>query len=151
MHSVNAVAMAVSYPLTRRFLTSLAVVTATLGAVTTASADELRLLMFERDGCSYCKLWNEQIAPAYPKTAEGRAAPLTRLQIHDPIPDDITLTGRKPVFTPTFVLTDEGTEVARIEGYAGDEFFWGLLDQMLQKTGWRASDTNDSQTDPNDS
>ena len=151
MLSVNAVAMADLSTLSRRFLTSFAVMIAGVVAVGPASADELRLLMFERDGCAYCKLWNEQIAPAYPKTAEGRAAPLTRLQIHEPIPDDITLTGRKPVFTPTFVLTDDGTEVARIEGYAGDEFFWVLLDQMLQKTGWKASDTEDSQTDPNDS
>ena len=122
--------------LLRRSLISLGMMIASWGA---ATAEELRLLMFERDGCSYCKLWNEQIAPAYPKTAEGRAAPLVRLEISEPVPDDIRLTGRKPVFTPTFVLISDGAEVGRIEGYAGDEFFWVLLDQMLQKTGWSAA------------
>lgn len=101
-----------------------------------AAAAERSLLMFERDGCSYCKRWDAEIAPAYPRTAEGQAAPLVRLDIHDPLPEGVTLTGRAPVFTPTFVLTDAGTEVGRIEGYAGDEFFWVMLAQMLTRTGW---------------
>lgn len=96
----------------------------------------LELVMFERDGCSYCLRWHEEIGPAYPRTAEGAAAPLRRIDIAEPLPDGITLTGRPPVFTPTFVLLREGTEVARIEGYAGDEFFWVLLDGMLDRAGW---------------
>lgn len=65
-----------------------------------------------------------------------------------PLPADVTLTGRHPAFTPTFVLIREGTEVARIEGYAGDEFFWVLLDAMLHQAGWpddptAAADTTD--------
>lgn len=92
--------------------------------------------MFERDGCSYCLRWHEEIGPAYPRTAEGAAAPLRRIDIAEPRPEEITLTGRPPVFTPTFVLLQEGTEVARIEGYAGDEFFWVLLDGMLDRAGW---------------
>lgn len=96
----------------------------------------LELVMFERDGCSYCLRWHEEIGPAYPNTAEGAAAPLRRIDIAEPLPGEITLTGRPPVFTPTFVLLREGTEVARIEGYAGDEFFWVLLDGMLDRAGW---------------
>lgn len=96
----------------------------------------LELVMFERDGCSYCLRWSEEIGPAYPKTAQGAAAPLRRIDVTEPLPDGITLTGRPPVFTPTFVLLREGTEVARIEGYAGDEFFWVLLDGMLDRAGW---------------
>lgn len=96
----------------------------------------LELVMFERDGCSYCLRWHEEIGPAYPRTAEGAAAPLRRIDIAGPLPGEITLTGRPPVFTPTFVLLREGTEVARIEGYAGDEFFWVLLDGMLDRAGW---------------
>ncbi|WP_195759911.1 hypothetical protein [Paracoccus sp. S-4012] len=103
-----------------------------------AAADPLQLLMFEREGCIYCKQWNEEIAPIYPKTAQGEAAPLRRLDITAPLPADVTLTGRRPAFTPTFVLTRDGTEVARLEGYAGDEFFWVLLDGMLGRAGWSA-------------
>lgn len=105
-------------------------------APATLLAGERALLMFQRDGCSYCRRWDAEIAPAYPRTAEGQAAPLIRLDIHDPLPDGVTLTGRPPAFTPTFVLTDDGTEVARIEGYAGDEFFWVMLTDMLVKNGW---------------
>ena len=65
-------------------------------------------------------MWNEQIGPAYPKTAEGQAAPLTRLDIHDPLPDGVTLTGRPPVFTPTFVLTAQDIPVGRVPGPDGD-------------------------------
>ena len=96
--------------------------------------------MFEREGCGYCKQWNEQIAPAYPQTAEGAAAPLRRLDIKDPLPEGTTLTRRPPAFTPTFVLTDDGTEVGRMEGYAGDEFFWVLLDRLLAEAGWAADE-----------
>ncbi|MCR8726207.1 hypothetical protein NUW50_18010 [Frigidibacter sp. SLM-1] len=93
---------------------------------------ELRLLMFERPGCIYCAKWDRTIAPVYPKTTEGQAAPLTRLQISEPLPEGITLTRAHPVFTPTFVLLRDGVEQGRIEGYPGEDFFWGLLDQMLE-------------------
>lgn len=110
-----------------------------LGAMAAgAYAGQFQLLMFERDGCSYCRQWNEEIGPAYPKTAEGQAAPLQRLDIKAPLPPDVTLTGRPPAFTPTFVLLSEGTEVGRIEGYAGDEFFWVLLDRLFRDAGWSA-------------
>lgn len=120
-----------------RLLRALAVAATTLAlAAGAAAAGQLEMLMFEREGCSYCKRWNEEIGPAYPRTAEGKAAPLRRLDIKAPLPEGITLTGRPPAFTPTFVLTDDGREVARIEGYAGDEFFWVLLDRMLAQAGW---------------
>ncbi|MDZ7908548.1 MAG: thioredoxin family protein [Gemmobacter sp.] len=95
-------------------------------------AADLQLLMFEQPGCIYCARWNAEIAPEYPKTAEGQAAPLRRLQLRDPLPADVTLVS-PPVFTPTFVLTEGGAELARIEGYPGEDFFWPLLGQMLAR------------------
>lgn len=94
------------------------------------AADEL--LMFEEPGCIWCARWNAQIGPVYPKTPEGQAAPLRRLDIRDPLPDDITLE-RPAFYTPTFVLVRDGRELSRIEGYPGEDFFWGLLDMMLEK------------------
>jgi hypothetical protein len=38
---------------------------------------------------------------------------------------------RALTFTPTFVLMVDGIEVSRIEGYPGEDFFWGLLERML--------------------
>jgi len=87
---------------------------------------EMRLLMAEQPGCVYCERWNRDIADIYPLTAEGRAAPLFRVQIREPLPDGVTL-ARGLTFTPTFVLLVDGVEVRRIEGYPGEDFFWGLL------------------------
>jgi hypothetical protein len=36
-------------------------------------------------------------------------------------------------FTPTFVLVEDGRELARIEGYPGEDFFWGLLGMLLEE------------------
>lgn len=103
-------------------------------------AGQMRLLMFERDGCIYCARWHDEIGPAYPKTVEGAAAPLQRIDIKDPLPEGVTLTARHPVFTPTFVLLKDETEAGRIEGYASNEFFWGLLNGLLKRAGWTPND-----------
>lgn len=99
-------------------------------AGTPPAADGAELIMVEEHGCVWCAAWNEAIAPIYPKTPEGAFAPLRRVDIHDPFPEDLTFASR-PVFTPTFVLVEDGQEVARIEGYPGEDFFWGLLDRIL--------------------
>lgn len=96
----------------------------------TAHADPV-LLMAEEEGCYWCAKWNEEIAPIYPKTAEGRIAPLQRYNIHRETPD---IEFARPVhFTPTFVLVNDGKEIGRIEGYPGEDFFWGLLAVMFER------------------
>jgi hypothetical protein len=37
------------------------------------------------------------------------------------------------IYTPTFIILSNGAEVARIEGYPGEDFFWPLLNQALVK------------------
>lgn len=96
-----------------------------------ADAAELELLMFEQPGCIYCAQWNADVAPEYPLTEEGRAAPLRRLQLRDPLPEGLTLTA-PPVFTPTFVLVVDGVEAGRIQGYPGEDFFWPMLANLIQ-------------------
>lgn len=93
---------------------------------------DVSLLMFEEVGCVWCARWNAEVGPEYPITPEGLAAPLVRLDIHEPLPDDLTLTSR-PRFTPTFVLVEDGAELGRIEGYPGEDFFWGLLGRLLER------------------
>jgi hypothetical protein len=90
------------------------------------------MVMFEQPGCAWCKRFNEEIAPAWPNTEQGKRAPLRRVNIHNDIPADLS---GIPVerFTPTFVLVDEGREIARLRGYPGDQFFWALVDEMLTK------------------
>ena len=94
------------------------------------AAKATELIMVEQDGCHWCAQWNKEIAPIYPKTAEGKIAPLRRVNIRD-LPRDISFQSA-PVFTPTFVLVDEGQELGRLEGYSGDQFFWFLLSKLLE-------------------
>lgn len=107
----------------------------------TQAAAEVRLMMIEEHGCLWCARWNSEIAPIYPKTSEGRIAPLMRMMIDERLAEGITLKS-PPVYTPTFVLLDDGQEVARIEGYPGEDFFWGLLARMIETL------PSDKQKDP---
>lgn len=102
------------------------------------SALAAQLVMVEQEGCIYCARWDREIAHIYPKTEQGARAPLRRVQLRD-LPDDVDFTSR-PVFTPTFVLVEDGRELGRIEGYAGDEFFWFILDRLLDDNGIPPSD-----------
>ncbi len=88
--------------------------------------------MFERRGCPYCARWNADVAPAYVNSKEGKIAPLRRYDIDRGQPKDITL--ESPViYTPTFVLADNGREIGRITGYIDSGMFWGTLTQLLGK------------------
>lgn len=99
--------------------------------VPAAAVAETYLLMAEEDGCIWCERWDEEIAHIYPKTAEGKTAPLKRYELHNQEPE---VSFEKPVhFTPTFILVHNGAEVGRIEGYPGEDFFWGLLTLMFER------------------
>lgn len=105
---------------------------ALVAGVLALPAAAAELVMFEEVGCSWCEEWREVIGPIYPKTAEAARAPLRIVELSDPLPDGLHL--KAPVvFTPTFVLVQDGQEVGRIEGYPGEDFFWGLLGQLLTK------------------
>lgn len=99
----------------------------------------MELLMFEQPGCMYCARWDAEVSPKYPKTSEGRAAPLRRLDFHADLPPDIAIS-RPPTFTPTFVLIVDGVEAGRIEGYPGEDFFWALLGEMITRAGGHLAD-----------
>ncbi len=103
---------------------------AVLAAMPRVRAAEL--VIMDQPGCPWCARFDAEIAPAYPKTPEGRIAPLRRVDITRAWPADLSAIAPSH-FTPTFVLIDKGTEVARMRGYPGDQFFWYLLDEMLKK------------------
>lgn len=94
---------------------------------------ETVLIMVEEQGCVWCARWNKEISHIYPKTNVGKAAPLQRIDIHAARPEGMTFAS-KLHFTPTFVLMIDGQEASRLEGYPGEDFFWGLLEKMLQKS-----------------
>ncbi len=95
-----------------------------------AAASAAELVMFTRDGCPWCARFEREVGPIYPRTAEGRLAPLRRVEV---VAGGTSLPGlREPVVAaPSFVLFDGGREIGRITGYQGDDAFWGLLGKML--------------------
>lgn len=94
-------------------------------------ARDTQLIMVEQAGCVYCARWDAEVADIYPKTPEGKFAPLRRIDLHEARPTDIAF--KSPlVLTPTFVLIQDGVEQARIEGYGGDEMFWSMMTVTLQ-------------------
>ena len=101
-----------------------AVLAASLSMSRVAQAAEL--VMFERAGCVWCQRWDREIAPIYDKTDEAKVLPLRRVDIGRDKPTDIKLTS-PVIYTPTFVVIDNGREIGRISGYTNDMSFWGLL------------------------
>ena len=100
------------------------------------AAHALELIMVERQGCHYCDEWKEDVGPAYPNTEMGKFAPLRMVDIRNSPPEGVTF-DRRVVFTPTFVLVENGAEIGRIEGHPGEDFFWGLLFRLLtDKAGY---------------
>lgn len=101
-----------------------------LAATSFASAGAAELVVYRRDGCPFCLRFEREVAGAYPKTREGRLAPLRRVDL----PAGGVRGGglKEPVIaTPTFVLVEDGHEVGRITGYLNDDMFWGLLGQLI--------------------
>ncbi|WP_227427214.1 hypothetical protein [Roseibaca sp. Y0-43] len=107
----------------------------------TAQSDTgLRLLMIEQAGCAYCVAFNRDIAPIYAKTPQGEAAPLIHADLRDDMPDGITLASR-PFVTPTFILIGpDGTEISRMTGFPGEDFFWPYIAQMIDEAQQSLSD-----------
>lgn len=96
------------------------------------SLTAMELIMFEQQDCEWCEVWHKEIGPVYPKTTEGKMAPLRQVDIFDERPADIKKLNAGH-FTPTFVLMDKDKEIGRIRGYPGEDFFWGMLGELIAK------------------
>lgn len=107
-----------------------AVLLGLLAAAVPAAAAEL--LYVHDPACGYCREWERTIGPIYPKSAEGKLAPLRPMLISK-VPAAGFQLKSAVRYTPTFVLLDGGREVGRIEGYPGEDFFWSLLDKLLDR------------------
>jgi hypothetical protein len=100
------------------------------GVAMASAAQAAELVMFRRDGCPWCAKFDREIGPIYSKTEFNRRVPLRQVNLdHDP---DVAIVHAAIRYTPTFVLTEGGKEVGRIEGYPGDEFFWFRLEKLLE-------------------
>jgi hypothetical protein len=94
-------------------------------------AGAAELLMYRRAGCPWCAAWDQAIGPVYPKTEIGRQLPVRFVDLDRDARPPVALV--RPVrYTPTFVLVEDGREIGRVEGYPGEDFFWGLLDKLAR-------------------
>jgi hypothetical protein len=101
------------------------------------AADAAELVMVRREGCVWCARWDRDIGSIYDKTELSRRAPLRMVDIARVSSE---LRTRTPViYTPTFVVAENGQEIGRIEGYPGDAFFWGLLEQLLEQASGQSA------------
>ena len=109
-----------------------AVAAAGLMLTLASAAPAAELVMYRSAGCAWCATWDQVIGPIYPKTEVGRRAPVRMADLDAAKSSGVILL--RPVrYSPTFVLADDGREVGRIEGYPGEDFFWGLLENLVLK------------------
>ena len=98
-------------------------------ALPLAQASAAELLMYRREGCPYCAAWDREVGPGYNNSNFGKVAPVRMVDVHGARPQ-IAL--KSPIiYTPTFVLVDDGREVGRIEGYSSNDFFYGTIARLL--------------------
>lgn len=100
--------------------------------LTTAPVKAAELVMFESEICPWCELWDRELSAVYPKTPEGKRAPLRRVDHMTKRPEDLQFI-ENIRYTPVFVLIENGKEYGRIDGYPSEDFFWGLLGEMLDE------------------
>lgn len=91
------------------------------------------LLLIEDRGCPYCARWDRDVLPGYLNSDEGQFAPLVRRFRGSP---DVAFIANV-VYSPTFVVLANGREVGRIVGYQGPDFFWGDLNPLLARAGFK--------------
>ena len=99
--------------------------------VTAQASAAYELIMVEQQGCHYCERWKEEIGPIYPKTDVGMFAPIRMVDITNV--DSTPEIAAAVVFTPTFIITDGDREITRMEGYMSEDFFWGVLEMILER------------------
>jgi len=75
------------------------------------------LVMVQQAGGVWCARWDRDVSTEYPKTSEGRAAPLPRVDLR-PLPENLKFISQ-PRVTPTFVLMRDGREVGPAGGLSG--------------------------------
>lgn len=98
----------------------------------TGAEKRTELVMFELGTCIYCAVWNDAVGSSYASTSAGARAPLRRVDLREPRPDDLQdVNGVR--MTPTFVLMHDGAEIGRIHGYIDAETFWRQMQTLLWK------------------
>jgi thioredoxin-related protein len=103
------------------------------GTASPAAPPAYQVVVFEVAGCTYCRVFRDNVAPLYEASEQARVAPLRYVDItHGDPPDLKTL---EPItIAPTVVLFLGNREIDRIPGYSGPATFLELIDTMLTES-----------------
>ena len=91
-----------------------------------------KLLYFYSDTCAYCKAWENEIANIYLKTEFEDQFKLSFIDFSSNADFEKYGISKIVKVTPTFIFLEDKTEVGRIEGYNGQEFFWWQVDEIIK-------------------
>lgn len=110
------------------FKTAFIAATLTLSFVSVQAAE---LLMFEHKGCVVCKKFKAEMLPKYLKSKFAKDMPIRSIIGDDPDPyKGLELKGFPFIYSPTFVLVQDGKELVRIQGFTGEKLFWQQMQNI---------------------
>ena len=95
------------------------------------AGDEVELVVFEVDGCNYCRLFRRDVLPAYMMSPRAGDVPIRFVDLNDGT-GGVRLTNQIDV-VPTAVLVRNNRETGRITGYSGPESFFQLMRYLLNQ------------------
>ena len=103
----------------------------------TSTAYAAEMLMFSMKSCGYCRAFLKEVAPTYADTEHAKLLPLRIISMDGktaPKWFDEAYNEKRidPIVgTPTFVIFNNGTEVARLIGYQGKEKFYKDISKFI--------------------
>ncbi len=92
----------------------------------------MALIVIEKPGCFYCRLFRRDVGPAYEATPRAREVPMHYLDLK--AAEARQLAFDRPIdVVPTVVLFRNGREVKRIAGYMAPENFVRVINYLLSR------------------
>ena len=111
---------------------------ALLFCLTTTTAYTAELLMFSMKSCRYCRSFLKEVAQEYKDTEHAKVLPLRIISMdRTSAPKWFDLAYDKQTIdpikgTPTFIVWDNGQEVARLIGYNGKKKFYDDIGRFIE-------------------
>lgn len=108
-----------------------------LGGLTAPASREItqaiasrELVVFETEGCVYCRLFRRDVVPDYLKSEAAQQVPLRFVDVDNAGSLEPFLSSPLTII-PTTVLLVDGREAGRIAGYPGSAAFQQMVSHML--------------------
>lgn len=115
----------------RKFILQLLISAAMLVAII-CNAGAAELVIYKSNHCEVSQRFLSEAASEYGMTRAGKVFPLRQVDIDSELNGAVLL--NSPVdSTPTFVIVDEGHEIARMTGYPGKEYFFQIMNGAAEE------------------